>query len=364
MTGLSEDNFLEKLVPHLHRDLNLREDCCPDSNSLVAFCEGTLDASSTERIGHHVSRCGECAEIHQQLLHFESDLQVSKSEWQNAEKRLGNWLDSLLQEDTAPAQQIHKAERWKIFWRLAAVPKVRHAMAGVVFTLVWVASVTLVTLRISHQSFSPWAPKMGTSGQNTVPGVSQTPQAPAADHPALTFRPDYHLANGQDSALVMETLLPGIPSFLTNVVAVTLSRFRIETGTHARIMVASMEHEQDGRFSFQGLLIKPLQQRDTEVPAGVTITGHGLSPSKELTLETLRLPDAVQPTAQSAATQYALRGSNANVEYALQGSGANVIISSQPHRTFSVGEKVEFTFVRDSTYQMLPSPYPHSALRP
>ena len=109
MTKLNEDDFLEKLMPYLRRGSEGGEDRCPDPESLVAFCEGTLYASRSEQIRDHFARCAACAAIHERLLRFESNFQPSQSQWLNAEKRLDNWMDSLLAAESLQAKENKKA---------------------------------------------------------------------------------------------------------------------------------------------------------------------------------------------------------------------------------------------------------------
>ena len=135
MTKLNEDDFLEKLMPYLRRGSEGGEDRCPDPESLVAFCEGTLYASRSEQIRDHFARCAACAAIHERLLRFESNFQPSQSQWLNAEKRLDNWMDSLLAAESLQAKENKKAKLWQRFWPANALSRMRYGLVAAAVVL-------------------------------------------------------------------------------------------------------------------------------------------------------------------------------------------------------------------------------------
>jgi hypothetical protein len=358
MTTLKEDDFLEKLMPYLQRGSEAEGDGCPDSESLVAFGEGTLDASRTERIRHHVARCTDCGKIHERLLRFDSDVQPAQSEWLNAEKRLDIWINSLLRKETTPSQEIRRAGLWHKLWRMTASSRVRYGMAGAMIALVVGASVTITTSRRSFRpSTAAPVPAVGsaTTGAGPVPPVPKAEQqleATGEDQSVIGPRSAVLEAAASDQK-TREAVYPMPPP---------QSTVRIEPGTEVLIRIASTKKQPDGRFSFQGLLLKPLpDSRGKELlPVGSLVAGSGVSSSKELTIQTLELPIGVQLQAsKSISEQYSglqlQQSQAAPPRFSLQGSRANATVSSPDDRTLSNGKTVQLKFVLSSKYQITPS---------
>ena len=360
MMTLKEDDFLEKLMPYLQRGSEAEGDGCPDSESLVAFGEGTLDASMTERIRHHVARCTDCGKIHGRLLRFDSDVQPAQSEWRNAEKRLDIWMDSLLRKETTPSQEIRRAGLWHKLWRMTASSRVRYGMAGAMIALVVGASVTITTSRRSFRP--PTAAPVPAVGSATT-GAAPVPPVPKADRQQLEATGEDQSVIGPHSAVLEAAASDPKTREAVYPMPTPRSTVRIEPGTEVLVRIASTKQQPDGRFSFQGLLLKPLpDSRGKEVlPVGSLVAGRGVSSSKELTIQTLELPSGVQLQAsKSIPEQYSglqLQQSQAAppTRFSLQGSRANATVSSPDDRTLSIAKTVQLKFVLSSKYQITPS---------
>jgi hypothetical protein len=361
MTKLNEDDFVERLMPYLHRGSAKGRDPCPDSESLVALGEGTLDDARSQHIRDHFAHCAACTEIHKRLLPFESDVQPPQLEWQNAEKRLGNWIDSLLQEEMRPMQQIHKAGFWQKLKRLTAFQTVRYGTVGVVITLAVAAGVTMMT---SHRISS--APEPSPVAAVQAPPATAAAAAPSPvpkeqqeqldvfqqNQPDILYPNNAVLTEGESAPKAVHVL--SIPSWT----------MRIEPGTRVQVRIAAVNQEPDGSFTFRGLLTKPLRKQSRELfPVGTLVEGRGASSLKELTIQTLGLPGDVQLLVSEPGPEQHFRGAHlqpsetAPTRFLLQGSPANVTISGKPgFEALSKGKTVEFQFVLSSKYQIQTSP--------
>jgi hypothetical protein len=348
MTKLNEDDFMEKLMPYLHRGSEGDEDRCPDSESLVAFCEGTLHASRSEQIRDHFARCAACAEINERLLRFESNLQPSQSQWLNAEKRLDNWMDSLLTAETLRAKENNKARFRQRFWHRKAFSPLRYGLAAAAIVLVVGTS-----LNLSRRSSNSPNTATGAPAQKVLVSPPAVASQEGNDEQLPGDFRQYQLERGPHSVVLKGGESESTP--LSNATVSyapaggPLSSIRIEGGTHILVRIAATKQGLDGSFSFQGLLIEPLRQKGEELfPAGTLVAGRGVLWLKELTIQILQLPAGVQLRA--------LDVSSAPTQYLLQESRANVTISGDASRNFSAGKTVEFRFVLRSKYETHASP--------
>src|SRR5262249_42493159 len=260
MTRLNEDDFLEKLMPYLHRGSGAVGDCCPNSESLVAFGDGTLDVGETERIRHHVARCSACTEIQARLLRFESDVQPPLLEYRNAEKRLSNWIDSLLNKQSPSSQVIHTAGPWEKLWRLAALPRVHYRVAGAVIALFVGATLTITTTQRlrSHRLATAPAVSNGTAGAaGTLPVTQERLEHLDASRASQSLiEPHSAVLEGGKSEQYW-AFDPEKGEIVFPLVA-SQSIVRIEPRTQVLVRIAFAKQQVDGSLSFQGILLKPL----------------------------------------------------------------------------------------------------------
>jgi hypothetical protein len=347
MTKLNEDDFLERLMPYLRRGSEEGEDRCPDPESLVVFCEGTLYARRSEQIRDHFARCAACAEIHERLVRFESNFQPSQSQWLNAEKRLDNWMDSLLTAESLRAKENNKARLWQRFWHAKALSRVRYGLAAAAIVLVVGTSVNL-SRRYSNANTATVA-----RAQKVLVSPNAVAAKKANDEQLLGTTPQYQLEREPHGAILNAGESASTPlsnATVSYAPAVgPLSSVRIEGGTHILVRIVATRQGLDGSFSFQGFLIEPLRQKGQELfPADSLVAGRGVLWLKELTIQILQLPAGIQLRP--------LDVSSAPTQYLLQESRANVTISGDASRNFSAGKTVEFRFVLGSNYQTHPSP--------
>lgn len=184
MNRWSEANFLERLMsPSPQQNID-RKNPCPDSELLAAFSENRVDGFVLGAVAAHLIQCVDCAELHHRLLNLaKADLQADPAEWQNAEKRLDNWMNAYLQARPGQAEAEPQAEQgiatasagtvgnfysWRIRWALGVVA----ALALVVATFFFL-----------HRSLPSRSPQpdiaMQQSPSSVTPTLPAAPQEPA-----------------------------------------------------------------------------------------------------------------------------------------------------------------------------------------
>jgi hypothetical protein len=112
----NEDDFLERLGPHLRDRSDARVDACPDADVLCALVDNPEQVAHQGPVMEHVRRCSACSTLYTHLQRFgRTDTPHDAPDWENAEKRLDLWAKSLpLMRGTAPArvrQQRSEVER-------------------------------------------------------------------------------------------------------------------------------------------------------------------------------------------------------------------------------------------------------------
>jgi hypothetical protein len=314
-----------------------------------------LYASRSEQIRDHFARCAACAAIHERLLRFESNFQPSQSQWLNAEKRLDNWMDSLLAAESLQAKENKKAKLWQRFWPANALSRMRYGLVAAAVVLL-----VGVSMHLRRSFNSP-----NTATVAPAQKVPVSPDAVAAqkanDEQLVGATPRYQIeiargaisTEGKSSMPLSSATVSYAPA------AGPFSSVRIEDGIHILVRIVATRPGLDGSFSFQGFLIEPLRQKGQELfPADSLVAGRGVLWLKELTIQILQLPAGIQlrPLDASSAPIRALDVGSAPTKYLLQESSANVTISGEASRNFSAGKNVEFRFVLRSKYQTHPSP--------
>ena len=147
----TEDNFLERLMPHLRRENGVQIGPCPDSELLSAFMDGQVSPVVRDSIASHLTQCQKCHEVCERLGQFaKASVPAQDEEWINAEKRLDNWMSGFLLtqsdktasklpvESSTPVPRWKEISRtalsWKLGWALGMATVLALGVAGVVLT--------------------------------------------------------------------------------------------------------------------------------------------------------------------------------------------------------------------------------------
>jgi hypothetical protein len=147
MNTWSEANFLERLMSPLLPKDDVKKRSCPDSGLLAAFSENRAGGFVSEAVEVHLRQCSDCAEVHRRLVNFGmADASMSAAEWKNTEKRLDNWMSSVLAlqssqaavgvSPVASAPSMAPSWRiasWKTQWVLSAVAGLALVVASIFF---------------------------------------------------------------------------------------------------------------------------------------------------------------------------------------------------------------------------------------
>ena len=376
MTSWREDNFLERLMPHLRQKTDATREPCPAPELLCAFAEDRLDAPSRDALATHLGRCPACAELHRRLLSFgTTHVPVQESEWRNAEKRLGNWMNAFLHAQATHARLDAEAERigtargwgrewvssWKIQWGVSVAAGL-VLMAATVFFL-------RPGLRVPREGQSraeraqpanqlagtePGGEKRESPTSNSVgtPGGSNAPVEMAESHHRRTYG-----APLSQQAVPLKGERPQAPSPLNpaeNVLSPSEAKHAPETdlpnqiqseaGAALLIRVISVSHQPDGSFIFRAVLTQPVSGKGRGVlVSGTEIFGSGVLNQGQVSLSItdLEIQGRRYPQKGTAA------GANARIPEL--GAGAQ----------FVPGQQVELWFVSAASYELAQAPVRH-----
>lgn len=345
-------------------------DRCPDAESLTAFSERILNGEKYELIQAHLDICPRCSEIHQRLLRFEdASAFLPESEWQNADKRLGNWMESFLPEDSAAAQvdQTHQARLWARFSEWITIRQICYALAATT-ALVLVAGISLQRLYryrmaaplpvASVQKISP--PKsdqqlpptaeMGSSRPTKIepPVAALQEENPSHSRPAQQDLPTIEMGSSRPREILDFTPASASDSKDPELTAalgaspIRLFTTRIEVGTAILVRVDSvLKKNPAGGAMFRGLLVQPLVQGGKEIfPANSIVVADGQVSGREVSLRVAEI--RVQSEHRVRTTRYVLAPSEVQPN----------VLSQLPEslNELSPGATVELRFVTSSPY--------------
>ncbi len=287
-------------------------DPCPDPESLIAFSERILNSAKCELIQAHLDSCTACSEIHRLLAGLEdADALLSESEWQKAEKRLGNWMESFLPAESAASQvdQTHHARLWERFSEWIGIRPFRYALAATT-ALVLLAGISLQQYRnspshvasvVQQQKVSP--PKtgqqpsptteIGTSRPKEIQSAISAFQEQKTSHPEAAQQSLPTIEIGSSRPKEIQDLTPASANSsqapdLTAALAISavpLITMQIEVGTGILVRVGSVLKNPAGSSTLRGSLVQPLVQGGKEVlPANSIVIADGQASGREIVL--------------------------------------------------------------------------------
>ena len=129
MTGWNEDNFLERLMSQPPRNPGGKQNSCPDAETLCAVMEGETSGPLRDAVLEHLRQCTACADIQRRLLKFDLGGEPEReAEWQEAHRRLDNWLARLLGWDAVPFRPADRAEASRPVLGWKHVPKAQFGL--------------------------------------------------------------------------------------------------------------------------------------------------------------------------------------------------------------------------------------------
>ncbi len=84
-------------MPLMRQKDRVRQNDCPDVESLYAFTEDRVRGVVRNAIATHLLECSRCADLHARLINFATPAAPEDElEWINTEKRLENWMEGFL----------------------------------------------------------------------------------------------------------------------------------------------------------------------------------------------------------------------------------------------------------------------------
>lgn len=127
-------------MPHLRSKHQALRDPCPDAENLCVLAEARMSGSKRGAIAAHTIECRDCRDLYVRLLEFaRPPNRVPETEWVQAEKRLGNWMEAFLRTRVCPAAarlpvDAKKAAFAQRHWKRLGLSKLEWA-AGLTATI-------------------------------------------------------------------------------------------------------------------------------------------------------------------------------------------------------------------------------------
>ncbi|MFI5086907.1 MAG: hypothetical protein ACHP7I_00805 [Terriglobales bacterium] len=169
----SEDDFLERLMPQLRRELGGGNGACPDAATVLAVIEGEASDWLRNVYAQHLAQCSACLELDSRLRSFDRPVLVKdEAEWKQTEKRLDNWLSAHLESRAAASRRAaeQRASRpgfWESIWRPGLAWRISWALGLV--ALIAIGSGVYVKSQRPVPPQEAKAPALATPG--AAPGI-------------------------------------------------------------------------------------------------------------------------------------------------------------------------------------------------
>jgi hypothetical protein len=189
MNSWNENNFLDRLMPHLQQTFDCDRNRCPEADTICAVADGEASPRLQAVLAEHLRQCPQCSDLYRRMCAANSpSIPEQDAEWTSAEERLGNWFDAFLA-SKAPVdrQQLAKPSRvgWRNFWEAITAWRIPLAVsfAGV---LVLVAAGLLIrrppvaSQQTAEQTILQPQPAASPAQQTSIPPkpaavISNTP---------------------------------------------------------------------------------------------------------------------------------------------------------------------------------------------
>jgi hypothetical protein len=175
MTGWNEDNFIERVVPLLGRRSGAAP--CPEAAAFLAASDGDTSGVLKKAMAEHASKCPECRDLQQCMERFDAPMVTDyDAEWKQTEKRLDNWLESLLASDAAVHHERDRirASRLGLWWETLTEP---IAVRRLRWALVPAVTLALVICSFLAGRVSVRRPLVITGEVKRLPAAMLPPQA-------------------------------------------------------------------------------------------------------------------------------------------------------------------------------------------
>ena len=384
MMNWNENNFLERLMPYLKPGDRGGAGACPDPETLNAFSEGTLASKNRNAVQVHLDGCHACGQLFDRLKDFgTSSVPLSEDEWRNTEKRLNNWMQTLLKPGSTLPSRSSSVQHVYIWWNpkgWLSTPTLGYALAGTL-GLALVVGIAVSGLRrqgehsqvgsTRHQGTAPSSETTQTGTNSISSGIQrkkveglQEPNSTASIAPTAIaksampkmgpLRKDEDIVRlkGEPWQTPLSAISPQTSPPDQGFSA--LREVRIQAGSGILLVVDSVTSQPGGHFSFKGHLSQPLVQDDkTVLPTSSLVVASGLVFGGETSLwvSEIQVPDI------GAGTQSVVRESS----YVLKATAVqpNVRFSSPlPGGRLAPGETLEARFVISSNYLHAAHPSP------
>jgi hypothetical protein len=134
MNSWNENNFLDRLMPHLQQKFYADRNHCPEADTICAVVDGEASAWIQSVFAEHLTQCPQCSELYRRMCAANSSsIPEQDAEWTSTEKRLGNWFDAFLASKTpVHRQQLAKSSRSgrRNFWEAITAWRIPLAVSA------------------------------------------------------------------------------------------------------------------------------------------------------------------------------------------------------------------------------------------
>ena len=190
MNSFNENDFLERLMPHLQQEVNLAPSRCPDADTICAIADGEASEWIRGVFAEHLTQCPRCSELYKRVRAVDSSSIAEQDiDWTSVEKRLGNWFEAFIASKASVQRQqsnMSLRSRRNKFWEVVTAWRIPLAVsfAGV---LVLVAAGLLfrrppvASQQTAAQTILPPHPVASSAQQTSTPAKpSAIPNTPLA----------------------------------------------------------------------------------------------------------------------------------------------------------------------------------------
>jgi len=207
MNDWTEELFLERLMPLMRQEPGVAPGNCPATELLCAFAEDRTAGAEKSAMVTHLAGCTRCRELHARLVRFAAPAaREDDREWDNAEKRLDIWMESVLSRErahTSPRPQgkltarTNRANWWSAWTAQWAVGAEARAGGGG-DVIHWVMRAEAVSFRhaveLLRRDYLPSAsnPSQQPPRRSTVPKLPRLLEDNAADQELLQIVSSYY----------------------------------------------------------------------------------------------------------------------------------------------------------------------------
>jgi len=238
MNFFNDNDFLERLMPHLQREVNLAPSRCPDADTICAIADGEASEWIQGVFAEHLTQCPRCSELYRRVRAADSSSIAEQDiDWTSVEKRLDDWFEAFIASN-APVQRrqsnVSLRSRRDKLWEVVTAWRIPLAVSFACMLVLVAAGLLfrrppVTSQQTAAQTILPPHPVARSQQTSTPAKPSAIPNTPSAAK-GSTFPGDLGVKRGTTSDRLTE-LEPAIAPE----VASRASSAPIDTRSHAPV---------------------------------------------------------------------------------------------------------------------------------